>query len=58
MEWNEAMNLLNEVHKDSTVWSNVYNTKNLDLITAYKTDYNNLYKFNVLKPMEYTKEEE
>ena len=43
LELNEAMNLLNDVHKNSTVLRNVYNSKNLDLVVAYKTDYNNSF---------------
>ena len=43
MELNEAMNLLNDAHKNSTVLRNVYNSKNLDLVVAYKTDYNIYY---------------
>ena len=53
MDWNEAMNLLISVNQSSTVWSNVYNTKDLSLFTAYKNDFKNLYKFNVLEPMNY-----
>ena len=55
MEWKESMELLKSVSQKSTVWSNVYNTKDLSLITAYKNDFENLYKFNVLKPMNFTK---
>ena len=55
MEWKESMELLKSVSQKSTVWSNVYNTKDLSLVTAYKNDFENLYKFNVLQPMNFTK---
>ena len=51
MEWNDAMNLLKEVQMDITIWSNIYNTFELSVVTAYRKDYSNLYKFNVLEPM-------
>ena len=51
MEWNDAMNLLKEVQMGITIWSNVYNTFELSVVTAYRKDYSNLYKFNVLEPM-------
>ena len=49
----EAMDLLKNVSQTTTVWSNVYNTKNLDLLTSYNHSYSSLYKFNVLEPMKY-----
>ena len=54
MNWEEAMTLLYNVSQPTTVWSNVYNTKDLSLVNAYKRDYKQLYKFNVLQPMNYT----
>ena len=54
MNWEEAMKLLYNVRQPGTVWSNVYNTKDLSLVNAYKIDYEHLYKFNVLQPMNYT----
>ena len=51
MEWNQAMDLLNKVKNNSTVWSNIYNTVNLSVITAYRINFSSLYEFNVLKPM-------
>ena len=54
MNWEEAMTLLYNVSQSITVWSNVYNTKDLNLVNAYKLDYKHLYKFNVLQPMNYT----
>ena len=51
MEWNQAMDLLNKVKKNTTVWSNIYNTANLSVITAYRIKYSSLYEFNVLNPM-------
>jgi hypothetical protein len=61
MNWEEAMTLLYNVSKtrekspkSPTVWSNVYNTEDLNLVNAYKLDYQHLYKFNVLQPMNYT----
>lgn len=39
MELDEAMNLLNEVSQNSTIWSNVYNTKDLTVITALRKNY-------------------
>ena len=47
------MDLLKNVSQTTTVWSNVYNTKNLDLLTSYNHSYSSLYKFNVLEPMKY-----
>ena len=52
MEWNEAMNLLNNVaQKGKTLWSNVYNTKKLNVITAFRANYSTLYEFNLFSPM-------
>ena len=53
MDPEEAMDLLKNVSQTTTVWSNVYNTKNLDLLTSYNHSYSSLYKFNVLEPMKY-----
>jgi hypothetical protein len=53
MEINEAMNLLKEVHKNSTIWSNVYNMNKLTVITALRQEYNTLYEFKILVPNEY-----
>jgi choloylglycine hydrolase len=50
MELDEAMNLLNEVHKTSTIWSNVYNINELTVITALRQNYNILYEFKIEKP--------
>ena len=36
MEEDKAMNLLNDVHKNTTLWSNVYNTNELTVITALR----------------------
>ena len=54
MNWQDAMTLLYNVSQKSTVWSNVYNTKDLSLVTAYKNNFKHLYKFNILDPMNYT----
>ena len=50
MEESEAMNLLNKVHKASTIWSNVYNCNNLTVITSLRQNYNVLYKFALGNP--------
>lgn len=55
MDWKKSMDLLISVSQNSTVWSNVFNTNDLSFITAYKRDYENLYKCNVLEPMSCTK---
>ena len=34
-----------------TLWSNVYDTKSLKLVTAFKMDYKTLYNFDVKKPL-------
>ena len=47
------MNLLNDVHKNSTLWSNVYNSKSLVVITALRRNYTILFEFNINKPNEY-----
>ena len=52
MEEDKAMNLLNDVHKSSTIWSNVYNTNELTVITALRQNYTIFYKFDVNKPNE------
>ena len=52
MEEDKAMNLLNDVHKSSTLWSNVYNTNELSVITALRQNYTIFYKFDVNKPNE------
>ena len=36
MKWEDALDLLIDVHQNSSVWSNIYNTKDLTLVTAYK----------------------
>lgn len=55
MENNVAMNLLNEVKQNSTLWSNIYNTKKLTVITALRRKYDVLFEFNVRKPNKYFK---
>ena len=52
MEEDKAMNLLNDVHKSTTIWSNVYNTNELTVITALRQNYTIFYKFDVNKPNE------
>ena len=52
LEEDKAMNLLNDVHKSTTIWSNVYNTNELTVITALRQNYTILYKFDVNKPNE------
>jgi hypothetical protein len=52
LEEDKAMNLLNDVHKNTTIWSNVYNTNELTVITALRQNYNIFYKFDVNKPNE------
>ena len=47
MEEDKAMNLLNDVHKSSTLWSNVYNTNELTVITALRQNYTIFYKLDV-----------
>ena len=51
MEWYNAMELLNKVHMGITLWSNVYDTKNLTVITAIRKDYSILYEFNIFEPL-------
>ena len=53
MDWKESMELLKNVSQGTTVWSNVYNTKDLSLMTGYNHSYYEFYKFNVLEPMKY-----
>ena len=52
LEEDKAMNLLNDVHKNTTIWSNVYNTNELTVITALRQNYTIFYKFDVNKPNE------
>jgi predicted choloylglycine hydrolase len=52
MEEDEAMNLLSKVHKNSTLWSNIYNTNELTVITAIRYNYTILYKFDLYRPNE------
>ena len=52
LEEDKAMNLLNDVHKSTTIWSNVYNTNELTVITALRQNYTIFYKFDVNKPNE------
>ncbi len=52
MEEDKAMNLLNDVHKSTTIWSNVYNTNELTVITALRQNYTIFYEFDVNKPNE------
>ena len=52
LEEDKAMNLLNDVHKNTTIWSNVYNTNELTVITALRQNYTILYKFDFNKPNE------
>ena len=53
LEEDKAMNLLNDVHKNTTIWSNVYNTNELTVITALRQNYTIFYKFDVNKPNQY-----
>ena len=53
LEKYEAMNLLNNVHKNTTIWSNVYNTNELKVITALSQKYDILYEFDINQPNEY-----
>ena len=51
MEWNEAMELLNKVHQEITLWSNIYDTRNSSVITGFIKDYSILYEFNLFNPL-------
>jgi predicted choloylglycine hydrolase len=51
MAWNEAMELLNKVHQEITLWSNIYDTRNSTVITAFRSDYSILYEFNLFNPL-------
>ena len=51
MEWNDAINILKEVQMGITIWSNIYDTFELSVVTTYRKDYSSLYEFNVLEPM-------
>lgn len=53
MEINEAMNLLKDVQKNSTIWSNVYNNNKLTVITALRKEYNVLYEFKIIAPNDF-----
>jgi hypothetical protein len=53
MESDETMKLLNDVHKETTQWSNVYNTSELNVKTALRHNYDILYEFKVDKPNEF-----
>ena len=52
MEEDKAMDLLNNVKKTTTLWSNVYNSNELSVITALRKNYQIIYKFYVNKPNE------
>ena len=51
MEWNEAVELLNKVRQEITLWSNIYDTRNSTVITAFRSDYSILYEFNLFNPL-------
>ena len=55
MEMDEAMNLLSKVRKNTTFWSNVYNTKELTVVTALRQQYDVFYEFKIQKPNKYSK---
>ena len=52
MEEENAMDLLIDVRKTSTLWSNVYNLNELTVVTALRQNYSIFYKFDVNKPNE------
>jgi choloylglycine hydrolase len=59
LEWKESMKLLesvsqksNETNKTVTEWSNVYNTKQLNVIISSKNNFEKLYEVFLSKPLE------
>ena len=52
MEEENAMDLLIDVRKTTTLWSNIYNLNDLTVVTALRQNYSIFYKFDVNKPNE------
>ena len=52
-EWNEVMNLLEKVKQNWTLWSNVYNSEESNVISSQDKNYDVLVKFDAVHPLEF-----
>ena len=57
LEWGEVLDLLINVEQNTTLWTNVYNPEELNVISAQKRIYDDLTKFDIRNPLNYSKVE-
>ena len=57
LEWQEILDLLINVEQNTTLWTNVYNPEELNVISAQKRIYDNLTIFDIYNPLNYSKVE-